>query len=347
MGSFENGLGWSLRLPIEGLRICRRGDLDPALAEAAVAAGARRETVKVERLDWEEGREGGRPVVVASGKRRVYDAVIAADGARGLVRRTLLATRGELFAPRGESLGLGASLPGIDHGEIVLTLPGVGDAYGWIFPRPGGVSVGVAYTPSCLAAAPGGEGVISHGAARSLLSALLSRHLPVVGEASPRYRYPIPVYGPWTLPALRAAARSRILLVGDAAALADPLTREGIRYAALSGLWAAESLLAGDPGTYPERLADELDAELSRARRAREMFFEGNLGQWMVPVCRLHPGIGSVLGELMACRLPYRGLRRRLLRGALSFGPPSSGPLNAAARPAPRPDPSAPRGGPP
>ena len=43
----------------------------------------------------------------------------------------------------------------------------------------------------------------------------------------------------------RVAARAgkRLLLAGDAAAVADPLTREGIRYGMLSGSCAAACLL--------------------------------------------------------------------------------------------------------
>ncbi|HYG63123.1 MAG TPA: NAD(P)/FAD-dependent oxidoreductase, partial [Thermoanaerobaculia bacterium] len=100
-------------------------------------------------------------------------------------------------------------------------------------------------------------------------------------------------------------------------ALADPLTREGIRYGMLSGLWAAESLLAGRPEAYPERLAAELAGELDRAGRACGLFFEGPIGQWMVPVARVHPGIRRVLADLLSCRQPYRGLKRRLLSAAV------------------------------
>ena len=57
---------------------------------------------------------------------------------------------------------------------------------------------------------------------------------------------------------------------------------------------------------------------MERAHRARGLFFEDPIGQWMVPVARRHPGIRRVLADLLACRQPYRGLRRRLLRSALS-----------------------------
>jgi geranylgeranyl diphosphate/geranylgeranyl-bacteriochlorophyllide a reductase len=301
---FENAAGGRLRLDVGGLRIFRRGDLDPALIAAAVAAGARRVAARVERVEW----QGGRPVVVAGGRPAVYDWLVAADGARSLSWRSLVAGRGGGCELPGESVGLGASLDGVYHPEMVLAFPGAADAYAWIFPRPGGVSVGIAYSAHRL----------SHGAARGLLASFLDRHLAAPGPPpAPRYRYPIPVYGPWTLPRVATALERRVLLAGDAAALADPLTREGIRYAALSGGWAAEALAAGRPGDYRLRLGDELDAELSRAARARELFFADGVGEWMVPLCRLHRGIRTVLGDLVACRQPYRGLRRRLLRAAV------------------------------
>jgi flavin-dependent dehydrogenase len=288
-----------LAIDLHGVRIFRRSDLDGALAAAAVAAGARPVRHKVEEIAW----EGEAPRITAGGETRAYGWIVAADGARGRARRTLG------LEPEGESVGLGGSLRGLEHDRLVLAFPGAADAYLWIFPRPGGASVGIAYTPEKLA----------DGAARAALDTFLDRHLPAGwrGLPGPRYRYPIPVFGPWTLPGVRRALERRALLVGDAAALADPLTREGIRYAQLSGLWAAEGLLAGRPESYPERLAAELQGEMERAERARSLFFEGWIGRWMVPVARTHPGIRRVLADLLACRQPYAGLRRRLLRAAV------------------------------
>jgi flavin-dependent dehydrogenase len=113
------------------------------------------------------------------------------------------------------------------------------------------------------------------------------------------------------------ALRSRVLLVGDAAGLADPLTREGIRYALLSGRWAAECLLGNAPAEYPDRLEAGLAPELDRAVRAARLFYDEPLAQWMVPVARAHAGIRTVLGDLLTCRQTYRGLRRTLLSAAI------------------------------
>ncbi len=296
----ENSAGRRLDLRLDGLRIFRRRDLDGALIDAAEGAGARVVRAKAEGLE----PEGGGVLVSAAGASETYDWVVCADGARSLGRRRLG------LAPEGESVGLGGSLSGLDFNRLVLGFPGAADAYLWIFPRPGGVSVGVAWS----------AGTLSDGAARGLLRAFLGRHLPPGWERlpGPRYRYPIPVYGPWTTTAAERGVARRLLLVGDAAGVADPLTPEGIRWAALSGEWAAVSLLEGEAESYPARLRRGLDAELSRAARARPLFFEEPIGEWMVPVARFHPGVRRVLGDLLACRQGYKGLRRRLLRAALS-----------------------------
>lgn len=295
----ENSRGGQVSLELQGLRIFRRRDLDPALAEAAVAAGAVHRPAKAERL---EGDSQG-VHVFSAGETRVYDWVLGADGARGLTRRWLG------LKPQGDSLGLGGSLSGLDWHRLVLGFPGLGDSYAWIFPRPNGASVGIAYTP----------GHVRDTAARAALDAFLDRHLPAGWRdlPGPRYRYPIPVFGPWTLESVRKGLARRVLLVGDAAALADPLTREGIRYGMLSGLWAAESLLVGRPEAYPERLETELGKEMRKAHEARDLFFEGSVGQWMVPAARLHPGIRRVLADLLACRQGYTGLKRRLVSEAV------------------------------
>jgi flavin-dependent dehydrogenase len=297
----ENARGGRIALDLHGLRIFRRRDLDGALVGAAVAAGAVRRPAKAERLEW--GSDGIR--VLARGETRTYDWIVSADGARGLARRTLG------LRPQGDSIGLGATLSGLTWDRLVAAFSGLSDSYLWIFPRPGGASVGIAYTP----------GALSDAAARAALDSFLDRHLPAGWRdlPGPHYRYPIPVFGEWTLPTVRRALARRVLLTGDAAALADPLTREGIRYSMLSGLWAAQSLLSGRPESYPDLLAGELASEMESAERARDLFFEGSIGQWMVPLARLHPGVRRVLADLLACRQPYTGLRKRLLRALFDF----------------------------
>lgn len=304
--------GLACSVAIRGLRIFRRADLDAALVEVAQSAGARRRREKVRRIEWRDGS----PVLTTASSARTYRWVVDAGGARSVGRLALG------LEPIGESLGLGASLPAASFGgevagdgsrrrSVVLSFPDAADSYCWIFPRPGGVSVGIAFS----------AGSLSRGAARSLLDDFLRRRLSGwSGDLPAAYCYPIPVFSARSLEAVAASAERGLLLAGDAAAVADPLTREGIRWAALSGTWAAESLLDGRPDGYVERLRQELEPEMTRAQRAVEIFFEDRLVQWMIPLCRWHGGLAAVLIDLLTCRLPYRQLRRRLIRAVIGGG---------------------------
>src|SRR6185295_13500492 len=138
---FENARGNRIAIDLQGLRIFRRGDLDAAIVNAAVAAGAARIDGKAQNVEWEP--EGAR--VTARGETRSYDWIIGADGARGLTRRRLG------LVPCGDSIGLGGSLSNLAWDRFVVFLPALADSYLWIFPRPGGASVGIAYTAGTLA----------------------------------------------------------------------------------------------------------------------------------------------------------------------------------------------------
>jgi flavin-dependent dehydrogenase len=298
----ENDRGSRIEIRLAGIEIFRRRDFDAALVSAAERAGAVVQRQKVEHIEPNE-----RGVRVRSREiDRSYDWVVGADGARGLTRRTVG------LQSAGESIGLGASLSGLEVENLVLSFLGLADSYAWVFPRPGGASVGVAYT----------SGTVSDDSVRIALASFLDRTLPPGWRQlpGPRYRYPIPVFGPATVPGLRKALLSRILLVGDAASLADPLTREGIRYGLLSGSWAADCLLAEAPGTYPDVIAARLGLEMEYALKARDLFFAGSVGRWMVPVSRLHRGVRIVLQDLLACRQSYSGLTMRLARAAFNPG---------------------------
>jgi 2-polyprenyl-6-methoxyphenol hydroxylase-like FAD-dependent oxidoreductase len=122
----ENARGHRLALDLDGIRIFRRRDFDRALVESALAAGAVPRRIKAERLERVE--RGVR--VVAEGEARVYDWIVGADGARGLSRRALG------LPPRGDSVGLGGSLSGLDWKRLVLAFPEMADAYLWISPGP-------------------------------------------------------------------------------------------------------------------------------------------------------------------------------------------------------------------
>jgi flavin-dependent dehydrogenase len=111
----------------------------------------------------------------------------------------------------------------------------------------------------------------------------------------------------------REAARGRVLLAGDAAGLADPLTGEGISLAILSGRLAAESLLAArlDPAAaarvYLAALRRGLLGDLRIARGLAWVLYRrpGLARRLLPPLGQL---AGEALSEVVAGRRTYRAL---------------------------------------
>jgi flavin-dependent dehydrogenase len=96
----------------------------------------------------------------------------------------------------------------------------------------------------------------------------------------------------------------------------DPLTREGIFYALLSGEWSARALIesrvrAGSG--YAERLRSSVQPELARAARLSRLFFNPAFSTLFVDALRQSAPIRDVFIDLVAGVQSYAGLRRRLI----------------------------------
>jgi geranylgeranyl reductase family protein len=229
----DAGLAVTVERDTALVHMARRAPLDLALAEAALAAGA------VLRAPCALERVGLTPqhVELDTGRGPLRARfLIAADGATGPTARAAGWTEPPASVP-----ALDAEVDGpprllarfTDRVRFDLGVPPGG--YGWIFPKADHLSVGV--------------GVFTRTAVRRRLRDELSRYLHAVGLGEARVRgirgAPIPVRP------RREVARGRVLLAGDAAGLADPLTGEGISFAILSGRLAAESLLADPLASRP------------------------------------------------------------------------------------------------
>ncbi|MEI9852224.1 MAG: geranylgeranyl reductase family protein [Sphingomonas sp.] len=128
--------------------------------------------------------------------------------------------------------------------------------YGWIFPKDGYLSCGVG-SWTRADALPG------------RLDAYLARALPPGSVVAQQRRgHPIPIYeGP-----ARISTR-RVMMVGDAASLVEPILGEGIRFALASGAIAAQVIgeaLAGKPVDdleHSRRIHAEIGVPLDQLRR--------------------------------------------------------------------------------
>jgi flavin-dependent dehydrogenase len=296
---FDSGEGHSVDVRLETpLLVAARRELDAWLLRRAVARGAVHRAERVASVDAEGGLR------TAGGERETYDVVVGADGAGSLVRRTLLGP-----TPATRLLMAGGWLADGDAPMLVRFTPGLA-GYLWVFPRVGHVEVGIG---APLGALP----------TRELLARLDAEaerafpHLAPPGRARQAHTIPFPDADPRSLLSI---AGPRWALVGDAAALADPVTGEGIRYALLSGALLARTLLEdGHPGRYPRRVADGFGRELLRAARWRPRFFAPGFPTRMVRYAARSVAVRRVLADLVLGEQGYLGLEWRLLRAAPRF----------------------------
>jgi geranylgeranyl reductase family protein len=280
------------------LVVLSRAVFDSALVRAAVAAGARLIPEKVVDVI----RRGNTMIVRTPRGEHEADSLLGADGPSSLVRRTLASP----FSGAQLSVAAGFFVHGVSSSAIAIQSRTEQPGYLWSFPRPDHLAVGI-----CAPAL----NRVSSSLLRAQSLAWLEGRLPNDARLTP-YAWPIPSIGPTPAGQVRSAGPGWMLL-GDAAGLVDPLTREGIYYALLSGQWAAQALRAFSPiraaAAYEERLRQEIHPELSRAARLSGMFFTPTFSSLLVDALRQSAAIRDVFADLVAGIQPYRGLRRRLL----------------------------------
>ena len=227
--------------------------------------------------------------------------MIGADGANSLVRRRVLTP----FRRDQLSIATGFFAHGVTSHEIVVELLSDPPGYIWSFPRPDHLAIGI-----CGQADAG----ITAAALRAKASAWIAATGLAEGAHLEPYAWPIPSLSARDCDGLDVAG-SRWRLVGDAAGLVDPITREGIYFALASGQWAADALLSGDPGgIYAAQVRDEAGAELARAARLKARFFRPAFTSLMMRALQQSEGIRLVMADLIAGRQTYAGLKARLLR---------------------------------
>lgn len=215
--------------------------LDAFLVERAVAAGAQLlDGLRARAVDSGEGR------VELAGRRPVRGTVvIGADGANGICARALGHRREFGVAIEGR-LPYERAAEALDRRAALIDLGDIGGGYGWLFPKADHLNVGVGGAPR--------EGP----RLRAHLARLCAAHGVRPDQLDGVRGYRLPIRVPGSVP-----ARDRMLLVGDAAGLIDPVSGDGMYEAFVSARLAAEAalrMLAGRPSatSYAAALEHEL-----------------------------------------------------------------------------------------
>ena len=276
------------------LAIASRRAFDAALLDVAQAAGAQLVPRRVTELNGSAGawrvHTGNGPVTA--------DWLVGADGANSLVRRRL----GTAFSRHDLSIASGYYVDGQTGTRIDIEFTDLPPGYLWSFPRLDHLAVGV-----CGQADETSSSQLQDAARRWILE-----HTASTGGSLTRYSWPIPTLSERTL-AREQPCGSRWLLIGDAAGLVDPITREGIFFALQSAEFATHSIMSGHTSMYAGLLEKQIYSELRYASRMKAQFFGPSFRALLVSALRRSDRISAIMVDLIAGRQTYRGLRRRLL----------------------------------
>lgn len=282
--------------------------LDGALLERALTAGSRLCAERVTRVAIEPR---GVALAVTGGTRR-HDAVVGADGAASIVRRSLLG--GRPGGPAGFAAN-GFHVEGLREEQLYVEFVPEYAGYLWVFPRPGHASVGI------VAPLRRESGVALR---RRVLALLEARYAGSLALARRPYAASIPC------PTPAAAARPglggpRFLLVGDAANAVDAITGEGIRFALDSAAAAADALVRAGPldaaADYARHWQAGPGRELVWAARLARHLYRPSTVRLALASARRSRRLHAVVADMLAARLAYTALPGRLLADALGRGP--------------------------
>jgi geranylgeranyl reductase family protein len=291
----------------------QRPRFDNWLVERARACGAElRVGVRVAGVDLEPG---GARVTTADGATFAARYVVGADGAKGVVgprvglrlkRRYGIAR--EIEIPFEGGADGGRWHPALEPGAAYLDYGTVPNGYAWIFPKHGCLSVGAGMLmpkqPS--ADAEKGVGVLLRRAIDVILGSVGLRY-PDGADAPTLWAHPIPF---WTGAEPLATGDGRVLLVGDAAGMVQPLFGEGIQYAVRTGALAARHIVDGTTTAYTDAARAEFAGEFDAALRVGRVFHRAPYLSYRLGV--KNPAGTRLVGRVMTGEATFAALEGRI-----------------------------------
>lgn len=239
-------------------RMLDRAAFDASLVEAARDAGA---DVRFSSFVARVTGEG--EVLLADGRVLRAAAIIGADGPRSRAGKAIGSVNCELVETRQITAPLLAPHAATDI-FLSADIPG---GYGWLFPKGDVANLGAGVAPQFRSRL---KSIVARLHVQLSNPALGSEILSTTGGA-------IPVGG--MLKPSGRLGETLVLLAGDAAGLANPVSGAGIAAAVHSGRLAAEAAVRHTAEQYEEELGDVYGAALERALRRRRELLESSLSK--------------------------------------------------------------------
>lgn len=275
--------------------IYSRKVLNGLLLERAQEAGCTLQRSRVMSVDIDRTK----PRYCVEGEWHEADFLVLAAGARNqLVPGSRALQRDELEMTQGYFVPQNAD-------SIVIKFLPQFEGYIWSFPRKDHLSVGICGSMSAHTSAQ----------LRGHLQAFVEKQ-NISTENAKFYSHVLPS------PQVRTLSQRNVVgknwaLVGDAAALVDPLTGEGLFYAIRSGELLGRSLAQGCPERYPAWIKAAFSSELEFAARIVRRFYRGSfLGNAvttrMVQFIRRNAVFRQLMSDLFSGTQDYTSLKQRL-----------------------------------
>jgi digeranylgeranylglycerophospholipid reductase len=238
-------------------RMLDRARFDASLVEAARRAGADI------RLSCFVARINSYGVIeLGDGRTLSAPVIVGADGPRSRAGKALGAVNRELVETRQITVPLLEAHAATDI-FLSATIPG---GYGWLFPKGAAANLGAGVSPAFKArlrpiVARLHANLRQEGRVGAAVSALTGGAIPVGGMLKP-----------WGF-----LEDTLVLLAGDAAGLANPVTGAGIAAAVHSGRLAGQAAASREFHAYEEELEDVYRTPLERALERRRELLQSKL----------------------------------------------------------------------
>ncbi len=287
-----------------------RDEFDQMLLTRACEAGAHFfEEAEFLRLDVDGAGVTARTSRGDFAGRRLF----AADGVGSAVRANVFGRRLVSYVPVVEALVAVPDAALQSFGDrAVFDFGGTTKGYGWIFPKRDHLNVGI-YSPF------GGTSLRQH------LTEFIDRYPALRRRHAIEYRgYAIPLHNN-----AGVFERGPVVLLGDAAGLAESIFGEGIYFALKSAVLAAQAEFAHDGGAPSEQYTQLVTHELLPELRAAKVLAKGlfTLQKFTFRHAVCNDRVNQCFAGLLTGNIGYRECLRRTVLAAprwISQSTPSS-----------------------